>query len=237
MFPHKHIAKIVMDDNNGKHINDINDESESEVKIADVAIPVAAAAEMAMQDQEKQGAKCCFCCCDYRRAVVAISICYIIYYIIVIILTATGRAASFVIRDIVDDFTQEDLDNLDDFGYVAIMTIVLSAVFLFFNIWTLCAALRYSTCMLSTNVILILIQFGFNIYNAWAVQDQADTQYDVDFNIGNFIGSIVGSVIFYGLYLYPVIGLISEIKSGVMSQETYPREAYSCCCNPKKQFN
>jgi len=228
MFPHKHIAKIVMDDNNGKHINDINDESESEseVKIADVAIPVAAAAEMAMQDQEKQGAKCCFFCCDYRRAVVAISIICIIYYIIMIILAATGAALTFAVSAI-DDFTQEDKDNFEEIGNKEIALIVECAVFVFFNIWTLCAALRYCTCMLSTNVILILIQFGFNIYNAWSRGV---------FNIGKFIAWIVMSVIGYGLYLYPVIGLISEIKSGVMRQETYPREAYSCCCNPKKQF-
>ena len=78
--------------------------------------------------------------------------------------------------------------------------------------------------MLSTNVILILIQFGFNIYRYWETYHQQVEQYDMEFNTGGFIGTIVGSVICYGLYLYPVIGLISEIKSGVMSQETYPRE-------------
>jgi len=222
---HKQVAKIVMDDNEG------------EVKVAAVAIPVADAADMTMKDQEKQGAKCCFCCCDYRRAVVAISVCYIVYYILLIILSATGAGASLVVRDVIDDMTQEDRDNLEDMGTMAIVTIVVSVLFLFFNIWTLCAALRYSTCMLSTNVCLILIQLGFNIYSYWAAADQAYNEYNVPFNTTNLIVSIVLSIIFYGLYLYPVIGLISEIKSGVMSQATYPREAYSCCCNPKKQFN
>jgi len=222
---HKQVAKIVMDDNEG------------EVKVAAVAIPVADAADMTMKDQEKQGAKCCFCCCDYRRAVVAISVCYIVYYILLIILSATGAGASLVVRDVIDDMTQEDRDNLEDMGTMAIVTIVVSVLFLFFNIWTLCAALRYSTCMLSTNVLLILVQLGFNIYSFWATAETADKEYNVEFNTTNFIVSIVFSIIFYGLYLYPVIGLISEIKSGVMSQATYPREAYSCCCNPKKQFN
>jgi len=232
---HKQVAKVVMDD--------INNNDESEVKIAAVAIPVADAAEMAMKDQEKQGAKCCFICCDYRRAVVAMSILCIIYDIIVIILLALTSAASFVtvpaVYDNIDDITltQEDQDNLEEVGYVAIVAIVIYAIFFFFNIWTLCAALRYSTCMLSTNVIVILVQFGFNIYNYWQFYHQQEEQYTSEFQTGSFIGSIVGSVIGYGLYLYPVIGLISEIKSGVMSQETYPREAYSCCCNPKKHFN
>jgi len=83
----------------------------------------------------------------------------------------------------------------------------------------------------------ILCQFGFEIYNSWAVFIEQADQAGIDFNNGSFIGGIVIAAIFYGLYLYPVIGLISEIKSGIMSQETYPREAYSCCCNPKSQFN
>jgi len=226
---HKQVAKVVMDDNNN------NDESE--VKIAAVAIPVADAAELAMKDQEKQGAKCCFCCCDYRRAVVAMSIGYIIYHIIMIILSATGSVGSFIVHDVFDDFTEEDQDNLEALGVALIVSIIVSAIFLIFNIWTLCAALWYNTCMLSTNVILILIQLGFTIYNNWAIQHQQEEQYGMEFNTGTFIGNIVGSVISYGLYLYPVIGLISEIKSGVMSQKTYPREAYSCFCNPKKHFN
>ena len=103
------------------------------------------------------------------------------------------------------------------------MSIVVPVIFLSFNIWTLCAALRYSTCMLSTNVCLILIQLSFNIYSYWAAPDQVYDKYNVEFNTTNFIVSIVLSIIFYGLYLYPVIGLISKIKSGVMSQETYPQ--------------
>jgi len=93
--------------------------------------------------------------------------------------------------------------------------------------------------MLRTTVFVILIQFGFNIYNTLLAFQNVNTEQggNIDYNDGNFIASIGILVICYGLYLYPVIGLISEIKSGIMSQETYPREAYSCCCDPKRQFN
>jgi len=209
------------------------------VATAAVAIPVASPAAMAinMRDQEKQGAKCCFCCCDYRRAVVAISVIFIIFYVISIILIATGSAATFVTRNVNDNLTQEQKDDLDELGTVGIISIVVYVIFFFCNIWALCAALKYSVCMLSTMVVVILCQFGFEIYNSWAVFIEQADQAGIDFNNGSFIGGIVIAAIFYGLYLYPVIGLISEIKSGIMSQETYPREAYSCCCNPKSQFN
>lgn len=32
------------------------------------------------------------------------------------------------------------------------------------------------------------------------------------------------------LYVYPHMGLMNEIKQGIMSPETYPREEFSCCC-------
>ena len=146
------------------------------------------------------------------------------YYILLIILEATGTAASFVVRDVIDDLTQEEQDTLEDIGTMAIVSIIVCAIFLLFNMWTLCAALSYNTCMLSTNVCLLLIQCGYNIYMYWAVYDQADDEYNVEFTTTNKIVNIVLSIILYGLYLYPVIGLISEIKSGVMSQQTYPRE-------------
>jgi len=222
--------------------NNIEETAKEAVPVATaaVAIPVASPAAMAinMRDQEKQGAKCCFCCCDYRRAVVAISVVFIVFEIISIILIATGSAATLVTREMNDlNLTQEEKDNLDDLGTLGIVSIVLSVIFLGCNIFALCAALKYSVCMLSTMVIVILIQFGFNVYNAWALQTEIVDQAGGDFNSVSFIISIVISVICYGLYIYPVVGLISEIKSGIMSQETYPREAYSCCCNPKSQFN
>jgi len=207
------------------------------VAMAATVIPVAAPAEMAMRDQEKQGAKCCFCCCDYRRAVVAISVVYIVFYIIDIILVATGSAATLVTRNVMDDLTQEQKDDLDELGTLGIVALVLEVIFLFCQIWALCAALKYSVCMLSTMVVIILIQFGFYVYHTWALLTEQADQAGIDFSNVSFIVSIVIAAICYGLYLYPVIGLISEIKSGIMSQETFPREAFSCCCNPKRQFN
>jgi len=165
-----------------------------------------------------------FCCCDYRRAVVAISIVYIVFYVIDIILIATGSAATLVTRNVNDNLTQEQKDDLEVLGTLGIVAIVFDVIFLFFQIWALCAALKYSVCMLSTMVGVILIQFGFYIYNSWALLTEQAHQAGIDFNNASFIVSIVFSIICYGLYLYPVIGLISEIKSGIMSQETYPRE-------------
>ena len=31
------------------------------------------------------------------------------------------------------------------------------------------------------------------------------------------------------LFIYPHVGFMSEVKAGILSAETYPREAFSCC--------
>ena len=118
----------------------------------------------------------------------------------------------------------ENFDYFESWSWI--VTIVVFALFSFCNIVTVWAALKYHICMLSTMVFVILIQLGLNIYHAcqlrnhvyWNLAELAES------GLGNFLASTVVSTIYNGLYLYPVIGLISEIKNGIMSQETYPRE-------------
>ncbi len=96
-------------------------------------------------------------------------------------------------------------------------------VFALFYVFQLVAAIKYNLCMLYTVVVIELIGLGWDIYYGVATAFTA-----ADMAIG-----IIIYIIFAGLIMYPTIGLISEIKAGTMSPETYPREAYSCCCMPK----
>ena len=154
--------------------------------------------------------------CDYRRAVVAMSIVGIVWNIIAIIFFALGSGAAAVAAN-ADylDLSEEDQEN---FRAVTINTGVLAGVYailLCFSVFSLVAALRYSVCMLGTVVLFILVQLGWSLYVVIGNPSNGT---------GAIIGGIIGSIIGYGLWLYPVIGLITEIKSGLMSKETYPRE-------------
>ena len=156
------------------------------------------------------------CLCDYRRAVVAMSIVGIVWNIIAIIFFALGSGAAAVAAN-ADylDLSEEDQEN---FRAVTINTGVLAGVYailLCFSVFSLVAALRYSVCMLGTVVLFILVQLGWSLYVVIGNPSNGT---------GAITGGIIGSIIGYGLWLYPVIGLIIEIKSGVMSRETYPRE-------------
>ena len=166
--------------------------------------------------------------CDYRRAVVVISIIYMIYYFIACILWFTGATTAIIFG--AATLYNEDVDS--DAALVAggAAYIVGSAaiVFFFCNLFNLCAALRYSTCMLTTTILIVLIEFGFSIWQTIELQNQIQIsadEYNFETNPAAGLASgIIATIIAYGLYLYPLIGLNMEIKKGIMSRETYPRE-------------
>ena len=154
--------------------------------------------------------------CDYRRAVVAISIVGIVWNIIAIIIFALGSGAAAIAANADSlDLSEEDQENFRATTINAGVVAGIYAILLCMSIFSLVAALRYSVCMLGTVVLFILVQLGWSLYVVIGNPSNGT---------GVIIGGIIGSIIGYGLWLYPVIGLIIEIKSGLMSKENYPRE-------------
>lgn len=203
--------------------------ADEEAPIAAAAVPVAEPAELAMKDQQRKGAKCCGCCCDMRRAVIALAILGMVLSIIYLILTATATGLGFGFARVVDD--KDDRDNLNDLGTLSAVAAVGFAVIFFFYVFELVAALRYNACMLCVVVFLQLVSMGYYIWVSWeATEVQIEQGYQTS---ANHVGDVLIPVIVHGIFIYPVVGLIMQIKSGVMSAETYPREAYSCCCKPR----
>ena len=47
------------------------------------------------------------------------------------------------------------------------------------------------------------------------------------------VPNLITRSIAYILYIYPHVGFVLEVRSGILSPETYAREEYSCCCGPK----
>ena len=44
------------------------------------------------------------------------------------------------------------------------------------------------------------------------------------------VGGIVFGLAIIALFAYPHIMFIVEVRKGILTRETYPREEYSCCC-------
>jgi len=192
---------------------------------------------------EKLGGKCCGCCCDYRRAVIAMAILGIVFCSIYLILFATGAAFGGVYAaNVPDDIEMEKIivpDDIDmekifvpdgidmeklavDSGIFGLFAIGYAFGICFF-VFQLFAALKYSKCMLITVLVFNCIFLAFGLGNA----------FETSVGAANIAASIIIILVFFALEIYPTIGLLLEIQKGIMSAETYPREAYSCCCEPK----
>jgi len=180
--------------------------------------------------QEKQGSKCCVCCCDFRRAVVVISIIGVVYYAILLVLTLTGASvgivgATFVVSDLDDENAQEVAEDVGTVAEVALGVIAIGlAVSLSFFIFQLVAALKFNMYMLVTSLVFTLLTLAYSTWGMIAVATNGN---------GSLLTAVVSNIVIsVVVFIYPLVGLIKEIKAGTMSEETYPREAYSCCCMP-----
>ena len=98
----------------------------------------------------------------------------------------------------------------------------VTALALITSIIGLIGALKYNVCMIGFNVLVVLGVLAYNIYGIVSASQSA----------ANMAINIALNVIYVCLIVYPSVMLISEIKSGKMSAETYKREAHSCCCQP-----
>jgi hypothetical protein len=86
----------------------------------------------------------------------------------------------------------------------------------------------YNIPMLSLVIVWFLVNYGLSIYFGIDTVNQISEIDGVQYRYP--IGVFIGSAIVTALWIYPHVGLIMEIRNGIMSVETYPREEYSCCC-------
>lgn len=180
-----------------------------------------------MQEQEKVGSNCCGCCCDFRRAVIILDCILILYSAMVLLALAFPVAIQekrFELMDINDDQVQ---------GVLLEMTTVTQIV-LGCGVVAL-AIPAYGAKTYNTGMIAFGIAWFVLVYIAQVVVDVVYTREANDVaqegtTLPTPFTTWIGSGIFTVLYIYPHAGLINEIKSGIMSAATYPREEYSCCC-------
>ncbi len=178
---------------------------------------------MPMWQQEKQGAKCCGCCCDYRRAVIILAVISICVNLATVILFLAAISTPTTSVNVDDDVALAIYDD-------SLTTqIVVSGISLACSICALVGAKIYNIPLVAINTLWYVAGFVINtvvIINTNSdVQDQTGTSLPV---VPNIVASAIGAIIF----MYPHIGFMYEVKVGIMSYATYPREEFSCCCAP-----
>ena len=185
-----------------------------------------------MYNQEKLGGKCCGCCCDYRRAVIIVNAVGIVLGLLGLVF----YAVSMVVIDTFDDDLaaleqgfDEDLQRYTRVGWILILVdIIFSAV-------AIIGASQYNVIMVWTTVGWFMLHFLVTTIMSIQAASRFEDTY-TSYEAPNPVGDVVLSALFTALYIYPHLRFIREVKSGILSHETYPREEFSCCCTPRRRF-
>ena len=165
---------------------------------------------------ERRGHSCCGCCCDMRRAVIIVNIINIILAFIGLIgfsVLVADTNNSEVVSDgensttfvgIDDDYTLGEYEIVKGFAPLVIILVLLSIVGFALGI---VGAMRYKVWMILVAIVVYCISAFMELLSL------------------NLVGFAVTA-----LYAYPHFVLVSEIRRGIMTKETYHMEQQSCCC-------
>ena len=106
------------------------------------------------------------------------------------------------------------------FDSVWIFCVLIFCVFgIGFGVFQLKGAIHYNVRMLVTCLIFHLFSLAFSLCFLVYSQFEFDVQHDPEYGLYFFL-------LFNLLWIYPVANLITDINKGIMSKETYPREAH-----------
>jgi len=186
---------------------------------------IPAGTSIPMMDEEKMGGKCCGCCCDFRRAVIICNIILLVFAIIGFILVISGNTVD-------TDYSLDDDSAYDTYFAIEIVTLIITILM---NICAILGAIKYNIGMVVGPAIWYLVEYIITIANAFIYCSAWEEELE---ETGFYVNAectvppvwIVGALVVTLIWIYPHIGFVKEVKAGTMSQETYPREEFSCCC-------
>lgn len=167
----------------------------------------------------KQGHIFCKVCCDVRRAVIILDIIAIVatLFDMFVVIWANNTIEDTVKDDEVKEAIYSLEEDMRGIAILAVISLIITAASLY-------GAIKFSFIPVALNTIFLPIEY---IVSNVIMMSVAEKHPDLEVGAPAWIGSAVSTA----LVLYAHVMLVFEIRSGIMSVETYrKREAASCCC-------
>lgn len=177
--------------------------------------------------QEKLGSKCCGCCCDMRRAVIIVDAIFIGIGIFIVLARA---GADDLMQDAYDDdqFVEEASSLIDEYYInrsiflgISILTAFLAQVgSVYFNVW-----------LVGLHTVWMVVDYiSFLILATRLYAELEDTYASIPKEPMSPLPGFIFNGLLTGIFMYPHLGFITEVRAGILTKDTYPREEFSCCC-------
>ena len=166
--------------------------------------------------QLKQGHTYCGFCCDMRRAVMIVNAVNILFLLII---TLAVAEADRMVRESDNDAEKEALDSSEKALRGVAIIAVFGWILSFVTIW---GAIKFRVIPVALNALYMFIAFLATSTMRYRATEH-HTAHDFD------VGSWFINVFFLLLAEYPHIMYVIEVRSGILSAETYQREKRCCC--------
>jgi hypothetical protein len=173
----------------------------------------------------KQGNKYCGCFCDTRRATIIFSIIFLTLSAINFVVLLGAESVKYATRAQIDD---DILIDAIERSYI--IGAILASIAVFTNIASLIGGIQYNANLVAVNVCWFIVQFMANLITDLRAFNEIVDNYRGTETLTFPWGSVLVSAAVIGFVIAPMIRFIKEVRSGIMSPETYPRENFSCCC-------
>ena len=115
---------------------------------------------------------------------------------------------------------------------------MLTSIAIFVYLVAIVGAVRYNVYMVGLAIVWSTLHYLIaTVLNsmAHAQGEELDAALlDLRNRSSTYADVIVGAITTL-LVIYPHVGFIYEVQRGILSQETYPREEFSCCCGPREE--
>jgi uncharacterized protein with PQ loop repeat len=183
---------------------------------------------VAMQLEQKEGAICCGCCCDYRRAVIIGNSFFIGFALFTTLLESSGPA--LMEATYTDDEFIEDVSVVLDEYFVS--RIIFLGIAILTSIVAIAGAVHYQIWLVGFHAFWLVVDFiAYVILLLAMIEDLDPTYAEKDLAARSPVSNFVFVACLTAIFIYAHLGFIIEVRAGILTHETYPREEYSCCCH------
>jgi len=174
--------------------------------------------------------------CDYRRAVIVLCIISLVFSVIGIINPSLNQAYQDQEYPELEQIVKDHSTNLLIMGIVhIIMTVIALVGAVIFNFFMVAIYVFWSILNLIISIVLQQQMVGELLDwvekqtddASWSASNQDELE--SSFNTYMIMNYVITAILTL-LWVYPSVFLSVEIKKGIMTKETYPREEMSCCC-------
>ena len=153
-------------------------------------------------------------CCDSRRAVIIVeSIFGIAFNVIGMILLLTAADIAAMFDD--DEFSSE-------FATGAVITSAIYGFGILISLVVIFGAITFNAPLVVLGIVWTVAQTIAGIVLQAQSYNGAGLRYPI---VDAIIRISVAS-----LLIYPLAVFAAEVRNGIMSKQTYPKERHSCCC-------